>query len=307
MSLDTATHLEHLTAQPFDVEREANASRPARPREPPTIPLLAADSTKTEPSRRKTPSYPVMAAVKCPVAALEEAITKVVAAAQELDGRVLDPNPIHKKRLELEEQACSVPAQSAMGALLHLLIMRSNLDVLEDQAERGDRSLADATRSQIDKCISSAMLFIQGASGVQIDSVAHGYYSDIPSPFAGPPTIPIHQSLPPLLKDQVAPGSSQATRAQLEAYRAWLAHESAMLAQELYPELGSRAHRYIPASTGVEELHFPLGAQPKPVAPPSSRALTVLAMAGADFAKIEEFGSDNELGAVAFSLPAHHS
>ncbi|MGU3496123.1 hypothetical protein ACLBXM_18940 [Xanthobacteraceae bacterium A53D] len=78
-----------------------------------------------------------------------------------------------------------------------------------------------------------------------------------------------------------------ATRAEMEAYRAWLHMEGRMLGHELYPNEGERAERLVRAGTGVGELHMPRHVPLSDMAPPSSRAVRVLQAVGANFDRIE--------------------
>lgn len=66
----------------------------------------------------------------------------------------------------------------------------------------------------------------------------------------------------------------------LGASREWLEIEAMTLGRELYPELGDKAHRFVPANTAAANFHFPLteGAIDPP--PPSARAKLILQTIG---------------------------
>lgn len=94
------------------------------------------------------------------------------------------------------------------------------------------------------------------------------------------------------LKAFPVPEERPATRAELHAYRAWLDMEGQLLGQELYPELGEDAGRFVLTSTGVRALHLPDDGSVPPK--PSSRAVRVLSAAGANFAEIARRGAKIE-------------
>lgn len=78
-------------------------------------------------------------------------------------------------------------------------------------------------------------------------------------------------------------------RAILFAYRQWLKHEGDILGEELFPELGQDASRFIP-ETFARHFHFPLDRPWTEVEKPSTRARTILEAVGAmpkDVASIE--------------------
>lgn len=88
------------------------------------------------------------------------------------------------------------------------------------------------------------------------------------------------------LKAFTAPVERPATRAEMEAYREWLAMEGRLLGMELYPEMGDDADRVIPCNTGAGELHLPPCGSWRKIAKPSSRAVRILTAVGANFEKI---------------------
>lgn len=69
-------------------------------------------------------------------------------------------------------------------------------------------------------------------------------------------------------------------REMLFAYRQWLHHEGRLLGDELFPELGKDADRFIP-ETFARHFHFPLDQLWTDVQKPSERARAVLEMVGA--------------------------
>ncbi len=92
------------------------------------------------------------------------------------------------------------------------------------------------------------------------------------------------------LKAFTAPVERPATRAEMEAYREWLAMEGRLLGMELYPEMGDDADRVIPCNTGTGELHLPPCGSWRKKAKPSSRAVRILTAVGANFEKIAHCG-----------------
>lgn len=73
------------------------------------------------------------------------------------------------------------------------------------------------------------------------------------------------------------------SEAVLMAYSEWLFYERRLLMAELYPG-NPDAQRFVPC-TRASNFHFPSEGE---AAPPSSRALGVMAAAGVDLAVIEE-------------------
>lgn len=96
------------------------------------------------------------------------------------------------------------------------------------------------------------------------------------------------------LRSFTVPEVRPATRAEMEAYRAWLHMEGRILAGELYPEMGHDAERFILANTGAEDLHFPPRVSWEDLPKPSSRAVRVLTAVGANFAEIARRGAEND-------------
>lgn len=96
------------------------------------------------------------------------------------------------------------------------------------------------------------------------------------------------------LKTFTAPVERPATRAEMEAYRAWLSMEGRILAGELYPDGGPDAEGFIVACTGTEDLHLPAHGSWKDMPKPSSRAVRVLTAVGANFAEIARCGAEND-------------
>lgn len=96
------------------------------------------------------------------------------------------------------------------------------------------------------------------------------------------------------LKTFSVPVERPATRAEMEAYRAWLAIEGRILARELYPDGGPDAERVILAHTGTEDLHLPASGSWKDMPKPSSRAVRVLTAVGANFGEIARCGAEND-------------
>lgn len=92
------------------------------------------------------------------------------------------------------------------------------------------------------------------------------------------------------LKAFTAPVERPATRAEMEAYREWLAMEGRLLGMELYPEMGDDANRVIPCNTGAGELHLPPCGSWRKIAKPSTRAVRILTTVGANFEKIARCG-----------------
>ena len=92
------------------------------------------------------------------------------------------------------------------------------------------------------------------------------------------------------LKAFTAPVERPATRAEMEAYREWLAMEGRLLGMELYPEMGDDADRVIPCNTGTGEIHLPPCGSWRKIAKPSSRAVRILTAVGANFEKIARCG-----------------
>lgn len=90
-----------------------------------------------------------------------------------------------------------------------------------------------------------------------------------------------------------------ADRSILEAYRQWLHHEGRLLGEELYPDLGDYADRFIP-ETFASRFHFPDGSDWRDVPKPSTRAAAVLTAVGV----IPASASANDAEWSGLRLPA---
>jgi hypothetical protein len=77
-----------------------------------------------------------------------------------------------------------------------------------------------------------------------------------------------------------SPAGLPEDREMLFAYRQWLHHEGRLLGDELFPELGKDADRFIP-ETFARHFQFPLDQPWTDVQKPSARARAVLEVVGA--------------------------